>query len=371
MARGRIIKDLAILHDKYGEVVRVSPNALSFIHPDAWPDIYVRKPEQQPFSKDKLRFVGNLDITGGQMIIDAGEADHARLRRVLSHGFSEKAIRDQEPVVQTHAAMLVQRLRDRIHDRATAGKVDMCRWLNWATFDIIGDLAFGEPFGCLQNGEYHPWVALLFNYVRLATYVGVVKQFPWLEYVVQRLVPASLTERALHHQKLGVEKIDRRLESGSDRDDILNIILKHNGTAREMSRNEIYSNSNLIILAGSETSSSAMAGCIYFLAQNPPVMSRLKNEIRSRFAREEELTFQALANLTYVTAVLDESMRLYPSVPIFTPRVVPSGGAAVAGHFVPENVGNPIFYPSAYVSITSGTLCTTVHGKTDADIDAY
>lgn len=301
----------------------------------------------------------------------AGEADHARLRRVLSHGFSEKAIRDQEPVVQTHATMLVQRLRDRIHDGATAGKVDMYHWLSWATFDIIGDLAFGEPFGCLQNSEYHPWVVLLFKFIRLQTYVGIVNQFPWLNYVVQRLVPASLMEKALHHQKLGVEKINRRLESGSDRDDFLNIILKHNGTARELSRNEIYSNSNLIILAGSETSASAMAGCIYFLAQNPQVMSRLKNEIRSRFAREEELTFQALTSLTYLTAVLDESMRLYPSVPIFTPRIVPSGGAAVAGHFVPENVGNPIFYPSAYVAIASSILCTTVHGKTDVDIDEY
>lgn len=290
-----------------------------------------------------LRYSKDVNINGGQEVFTAGEVDHARMRRVLSHGFSENAIRGQEPMVQVLVALLVQRLRERSHER---GKVDISGLLEWALFDITGDLVFGESFGCLQKNESHPWVALLDGFLRYATYFAVLKQFPRLNYVIRRLLPASLLQKLSDHQRLAIERINRRLESGSDRDDILNIILKHNGTEREMSREDIYSNANLLILAGSETTSTAIAGCVYFLAQNPQVQYSLKNEICSRFACEEEITFEALSNLTYLTAVLDESMRLYPAVPNFTPRVTPSGGAVVAGHFVPENVSTSISSPS-------------------------
>lgn len=338
LVRGRIITDLAALHERYGDVVRVSPNSLSFIHPDAWQDIYARKPGQLPFSKDLLRYSKDLCINGAQEILTADEGDHSRLRRVLTHGFSERSIREQEPLVKSNVGLLVRRLRERIQDGAVAGKVDMSRWLNWTTFDIIGDLAFGEPFGCLEQGEYHPWVSLIFDSVRGVSIMGSVKQFPWLNHVFQSLLPASLMQKLYDHQKLGIEKIDRRLRFGSDRNDFLNIILRHNGTEKEMSLGEIYSNANLIIMAGSETSATAMAGCLYFLALNPDVLHRLRDEIRARFAREEDITFEKLVDLTYLTAMLDESMRMYPAQPIFTPRITPNGGAVVAAHFVPEQV---------------------------------
>ncbi|MCJ1470805.1 hypothetical protein MMC07_009452 [Pseudocyphellaria aurata] len=336
-ARGRLNRDLATLHEKYGEVVRVSPNALSFINPDAWQDIFTQKPGLQPFPKAFRRSNKSLVINGGEVILNAGDADHKRLRRILSHGFSDAAIRDNQPFVQTHVALLVQRLRERIHDRATAGKVDLACWLNWTTFDIVGDLAFGKPFGCLEKSEYHRWVAMIFAYVRHATYMAALCQFPWLENVVNFFLSASLMRIIRDHQKLAIESIDRRLASGSSRDDILNIILKHNSTAREMSREEIYSNANIIILAGSETTATALTSCIFFLTRNPHVLDSLKSEICSSFAREEDITFQALSNLTYLTAVLDETMRLHPPSPIAPIRVAPSGGAVVAGHFVPEN----------------------------------
>lgn len=369
LARGRIIKDLATLHDKYGDVVRVSPNALSFIHPNAWQDIYARKPGLEPFPKDMRRYTEFLNINGAKGVLTADDADHVRLRRGLSPAFSDKGIRDQEPMLQTHAALLVQRLRDTIHDRAIAGKVDISCWLNWVTFDIMGDLAFGEPFGCLQRCEYNPWVASVYEFIRDGTYLGIIKQFPWLDFVFQRALPASLLQKLYDHQKLAIEKVNCRIQLGSDRDDMLNIILKHNGTEKEMSRDEMYSNANLLILAGSETSATAMAGCIYFLAQNRQVLHNLNNEIRSRFAREEEITFQALSNLTYLTAVLDETMRLYPPQPVFTPRLSPSGGAVVAGHFVPENVGDLL--DMCFYHTRMAILCTAASKETDASYDIF
>ena len=88
-----------------------------------------------------------------------------------------------------------------------------------------------------------------------------------------------------------------------------------------------------------------MAGCIFHLVSNPRVTRRLTDEIRGKFPTEKDITFEAVIGLPYMTAVLQESMRLYPAQPIFTPRTVPDGGAIVAGYSVPEGV--------------SAALCTT------------
>jgi cytochrome P450 len=336
--RGRIVKELSVLHEKYGDVVRVSPTSLSFIHPDAWMDIYTRKAGKQLFQKDPIRYTRDLWINGEPEVFTAPDSEHTRLRRVLAPAFSDKAIRDQEALIQANVDLLVTRLKGLAHNSETKGNADLSTWLNWATFDITGDLAFGEPFGCLEAGKYHAWVALVFDSVWAVSIMGAIKQFPWLDFVFELLMGGVMRRTLASHTKLAIEKVDRRLTKKEDRGDFLDAILKHSGSEKEFTRGEIYSNANLLIMAGSETSATAMAGCLYHLAKTPQVMSRLTDETRGRFPAEKDITFQAVADMPYMTAVLQESMRLYPAQPIFTPRRVPEGGAIVAGYSVPEYV---------------------------------
>ena len=177
--RGRIIHDLAALHKQYGDVVRVTPTGLSFINAEAGLDIYARKPGQLEFRKDELRYTKYLYINGSQEILTTDEKDHPRLRRVLAHAFSDKEIREQEPLVRKHVDVLIRRL----NEHSATGIVNLSKWLTWTTFDIIGDLAFGEPFGCLETGNYHLWVSLIFDTVQAVSVMGAIKQFPWLDAV--------------------------------------------------------------------------------------------------------------------------------------------------------------------------------------------
>ncbi|MCJ1392865.1 hypothetical protein MMC18_005737 [Xylographa bjoerkii] len=343
--RGRIIHDLAALHKQYGDVVRVTPTGLSFISPEAWLDIYARKPGQLVFRKDEFRYTKDLCINGAQEILTADEKDHPRLRRVLAHAFSDKEIREQEPLVRKHVDVLMRQLSE----NSVTGAVDMSKWLNWATFDIIGDLAFGEPFGCLETGEYHPWVSLIFDTVQAVSVMGAIKQFPWLDAVFQRLLPDALFEKLRDHQRLSIAKVNKRLETKTDRGDFLGAILKHAGSEKEMTKGEIYSNAALLIMAGSETSATSMAGCIYYLAKNQGVLDQVRAELQRKCGSKKYITFDiVLDSLPYLSAVLEESMRLYPAQPIFTPRKAPKGGSMVAGHFVPENTTVGIYQWVAY-----------------------
>lgn len=93
-------------------------------------------------------------------VIGAHREEHALFRRALSHGFSAQAMLNQEPIIKKYVDQLFEKLHKEC--RNSMQPLNMVEWFNFATFDVIGDLAFGEPFGCLENSTYHPWVALVF-----------------------------------------------------------------------------------------------------------------------------------------------------------------------------------------------------------------
>jgi cytochrome P450 len=67
-------------------------------------------------------------------------------------------------------------------------------------------------------------------------------------------------------------------------------------------------------------------------------MSKLVKEIRETFPSDRDMVMEDIARLEYLHACLEESLRLYPPVPIGLPRVVPPGGSTVCGEHIPAGV---------------------------------
>lgn len=105
-----------------------------------------------------------------------------------------------------------------------------------------------------------------------------------------------------------------------------------------MDLGKLVANANILVIAGSETTATLLSGVTYFLLKHPEVLSKLTHEVRSAFTTEGEINISAVSQLTYMSACLEETLRLYPPVAIGIPRVVPQGGGTISGHFVPENV---------------------------------
>lgn len=162
---GKIIPWLQEAHREYGDAVRIAPNEVSFISGEtAWQDIYGfrgGKSKTPPYLKDRKWYPP--PINGSYSLIAADEAGHSRMRRNLSHAFSDKALREQEPLIQG----LIDLLIDRLHEEVAANKpaVDIMRWYNYTTFDVITDLTYGEPLYCLRDKGYHPWVRPSFFHI--------------------------------------------------------------------------------------------------------------------------------------------------------------------------------------------------------------
>jgi cytochrome P450 len=129
--------------------VRLMPTELSFNEPQAWRDIYGHRQGHPQFHKDPIHVGAVQDIPGSTTLTMAGDEEHARQRRALSHAFSQKALLEQESIIRGYVDLFIERLAP----FATSGReLNMCEWFNFTTFDIIGDMAFGEPFGCLRDG---------------------------------------------------------------------------------------------------------------------------------------------------------------------------------------------------------------------------
>ena len=82
------------LHERYSsDVVRIYPDELSFIAPSAWKDSCGHRQRHPSFLKD----IGIL--AGVNSLLTANEADHSRIRRVLSHPSSDEVLEEQEALI--------------------------------------------------------------------------------------------------------------------------------------------------------------------------------------------------------------------------------------------------------------------------------
>ena len=102
-----------------------------------------------------------------------------------------------------------------------------------------------------------------------------------------------------------------------------------------------------------------MAANFFYISTNPNVQAKLASEIRSTFNSVDDIrTGSVLNKCTYLKAVVEETLRMSPSVPGFLPREVLAGGITVAGHTFPKGVElavpiytihhNPKYYPSPH-----------------------
>ncbi|KAJ6086858.1 hypothetical protein N7467_005772 [Penicillium canescens] len=339
--RGYNHLDILALHARYGPAIRISPDELAFNTPQSFRDIYGNRPGGC-FQKDRSHYIKPANGVD-HLVCAVDNSTHARQRRLLAHAFSEKALRDQEGLIRGYVDTLINKLRLRVKHGDSL--VDIKSWMNFTTFDITGDLMFGESFDCLKDSQLHPWIRLIFDSMKVIAFHGVANQFPLIKGALGLLVPAEAKRKGQEHFDMTAQKVDRRLETNMARPDFMSAILQNGlsedvGQYREskriMTRAEIHSNGFILIVAGSETSATLLSGCIFFLCTYPHSMSQLVSEIRTVFKKESDITFRGMIGLTYLAAVIEESLRMYPPFVTSLARVVPQGGAVINGQFVAE-----------------------------------
>lgn len=350
--------DVKKLHEIYGDVVRTAPDEVSFAREEAWHDVfssYKQFPRNQTFFKAPPGQPDNLITTVDQK-------KNTRMRQVVMPAFTERALAKQEPVIQSYARLMIGKLVDQAvstNSGETGSTINIVDWLNWFTFDVIGELTLGESFNCLRNETNHQWVSLIFNSIKsvwgfhvllplklsltdlVMALAAATRYYIGLEPFLIRLLPPRIRKMQSDHYATALGKIHRRMNRSTAREDFMTPMLNSNNpNFTKMSLEEIESTTALLLVAGSETTGTTLCGTINLLVQNPIELRKLEHEIRSNYKREEELTFRTLQTLPFLNAVIHEGLRLCNPVAGGLLRVAPKGGATVCGHFLPEGVSD-------------------------------
>lgn len=315
--------------------MRISPDEVSFIDEAAWKDIYAHPNYMAKWPR--FAFVGDKPDTPAD-IINSSHADHARIRRQLSHAFSEKALREQEDLITSYIDLLMVRLSEGANKGAP---MDMVKWYNFTTFDIISDLAFGESFHSLENGVYHAWISSVFNNIRTFNVIRSFATYPGAKLIVGLLASSELRKSRKVHKEYSKETVLRRLSKGTleKRRDFISYTLKHKDEGG-MTTPEIIRTASTLIMAGSETTATLLSGVTYFLTTNPHALRKLTEEVRGVFKSESEINFTSTPNkLPYMHACLDETLRMYPPAPFLSQRLTPPGITMVANVPIPGGIG--------------------------------
>ncbi|KAH9906864.1 putative cytochrome P450 [Xylariomycetidae sp. FL2044] len=332
---GQWSRILVAAHRKYGDVVRIAPNELSFATAQSYRDIY------GPPSKTKKLFrKSELFYDIGPVSNIAYEMDpenHSRLQKLFAPAFRAQSLRDQEHIIHKHTDALVQQLLN-LSARSREG-INMTEAFEWLVFDIIGELVFGESFGAVEAAQSNDWVSMLLGSVHAWSLMNLRKRTPFLTSVLAWLpVVSESTRYAIEsHQKhaaLTREKVRKRIQMGDSHkvQDFFASVLR----TGELTEAELAMNANVFLTAGAETSATVMVAALWFLSTHPQTLHQLQTEIRSAFTSYEDVTGDAAAQLPYLNAILEETMRMLPPSPMGPPRVSP--GEMVDGRYVPAGV---------------------------------
>jgi len=168
-------------------VVRTAPNELSFNTAQSWKDIYDFRPGHRPFVKSIFYEGGSFADQCGSIVSERDPAAHSKMRKDLSAAFSQRSLLEQEALIST----VVDRFVERLGKVGTDG-LNMVDMYTMMTFDIIGDLAFGETFRGVETGEKHPWISRIEGAMMQGALADCFKRFPFLAKVVMALVPGAI-----------------------------------------------------------------------------------------------------------------------------------------------------------------------------------
>ncbi|MCJ1426416.1 hypothetical protein MMC29_004319 [Sticta canariensis] len=206
------------------------------------------------------------------------------MKKSLSAAFSTKALAEQEHIIQ----QCVEGFIWTIGLKGTEKALNMSDWFGMISFDILGEMAFGESFHRIENGKPHFWTEIVMKHVFFITLMDNLRRFAFLSTLGRRFLPRWTVAIRNKHSSFSREKVASRLDSKTSRKDFMTNLVGKIATG-EVSREEMTAHASSLIIAGGETVSTVLAAVLYYLLTNPETYIKLRQEIRTRYSSYDEI----------------------------------------------------------------------------------
>ncbi|KAK1702174.1 cytochrome P450 [Colletotrichum lupini] len=280
------------------------------------------------------------------------KAKHQRKRKSLAHVFAPKSFSEQEPVIAETIRTLMTQLRKHAQDERP---VNMRRYFNYFTIDAFLAMLYGSSLNSLKrnsdivnaetpgrNVYQVPFIQSLLHATQINTVLGMeagllplTRKFcSWHPY---KKAGADFDNIILHCTKARFASKDK------DGDIFQKLMAKNNGEPVNLPFGELLAECSVMMNAGTETTTAALTNAVYFIYTHP------NNTV---------LSYDAIGQLPFLKACVEESLRVRPASSMGLPRALPEGGRVIAGQFVSEGVT---------VSVPTYTLLRDVEAFKDAE----
>ncbi|KAF2680749.1 putative benzoate 4-monooxygenase cytochrome P450 [Lentithecium fluviatile CBS 122367] len=269
------------LHQQYGDIVRIGPNELAIFRNDGIPAVHrpnskcIKAPWYDMLQKDR-----SIHATRQPGL-------HQPRRRIWDQGFGTKALKSYQERVSAKVELLVHNIA-----RSTGQPIDSHQLFLFFGFDVMGDIAFGEGFGMLEQNKPHP----IMNTLRSGIYLlGRLSPVPWLMTILMT-IPRS-KEDWVKMEQFSEERVMLKLiDAARDPEDKAKIDMHW-----------LSGDAMVIIIAGSDTVSATLTLLFYHLALLPEHVQKLRKELMNVDMTDN----RKLQPLPHRNALINETLRLF------------------------------------------------------------
>lgn len=328
LKNGNAHKKMLELHQRYGPFVRIGSSDLSIAHPLGVPAVYG---QGSPCRKASWY---DEDWPRASLHTTRDHAWHGQRRRVWSSAFSDKALRGYEERIRKYSDSLEQQM-----SRFSGQPVNVAHWFKCYSFDVMGDLAFNKDFGMLAKGESHWAIALLNDALGLQA-----RKLPAWIFRILLSVP-GLAHKYWDFVSYCDQQLENRMqEKPGENADIFAALLPSNNIThpRQLQPQELLtlrSDSRTIIVAGSDTTASAITHVFYYLARAPLQVEKLREELQASSWKSSGGTpHRNVQKAEHLNAIINETLRLHPAVSTAMPRKTPPEGILVGEVVIPGDM---------------------------------
>ncbi|KAL2148282.1 hypothetical protein VTH82DRAFT_2430 [Thermothelomyces myriococcoides] len=341
---GRMGEELAKAEAKYGgpppTTIRVGPSQLLTSDPDA---IRRSSAARSRYSRSTWYNSATLDPYEPSMLNTLDTAAHDRLKAMTAPGYTGK----ENASLERDLDSVVGELADKIRTKYAVAKasdakplLDLATMVQYFTLDSISKLAYGEEFGFLQTeSDVHGYLETV-EYIAPTTVtisaLPLVRAIATSKFILNLFGPTPKDKKGVG-VLMGLAKaiVDKRFaceDPGAVRD-MLGSFIRHGLTRRQCETESL-----IQIVAGSDTTATAIRTGLLHLMTNPRAYHALQAEIDQgiRDGRISSPITNAEANqLPYLQAVIYETLRIHPPVTALFFKVVPPEGDMIDGKRVP------------------------------------
>ncbi|KAF2709862.1 cytochrome P450 [Pleomassaria siparia CBS 279.74] len=274
---------------------------------------------------------------------------HAKKRKLLNLVFTEQSLKAASPLLVSHIDRWIQLLSSGTQEDGWSPPRNMSTCVDQLVFDILGDLCFGQSFGTKEPGENK--LKKMPHLIMQQLAIGYKLSKSPLFDLILHLQPRGLNKLMERARKKPIKEYNEFIEgsvdariashkshtSTSGRQDMFHFLLSAVDPDTNLpafsNRDNLLSETRLLVLAGTDTTALALAALFFYLAHNPRVLVKLNAKVRTTFNSTNDIVLgPKLSGCKYLRACINESLRLSHPAPGELPREVLPGGAIINGH---------------------------------------